>query len=151
MLAVIPANVNQYVEVTGLKHAKDGEKFECDCGHMFVDIYDYNPQKGTIIRDQDLVAYQKGIENDLIQFIEAIKNNKRVEWAKNYLDKYSSPNMSDQGIIGNILINHQLQYELRIFECPKCRSIYIETNPGSNNFRRYSPENGDNILVLTSH
>ena len=133
-----------------MKHAQDGEKFECNCGHVFVDIYDYNPQKGTIIRDQDSITCQKGIENDLIQFIKAIKNKKSVDWVENYLDKYSSPHMSEQGIIGNIMINHHLKFELRIFECPNCKSVYIETNPGSDTFRRYFPEDRENILVLPS-
>lgn len=132
-------------------HADDGESFECACGHIFVDIYGHSAQKGSLIRDQDDTIYELGIADDLSSLLEAIREGHKQQWIQEQLDKNISPNVALNILFRNIIGKHKLEYELRVFECPNCTRLFIESNPGSNDFYCFTPENKDSFPILRSN
>ncbi|GIK55996.1 MAG: hypothetical protein HND44_03735 [Chloroflexi bacterium] len=132
-------------------HADDGERFERACGHIFVDIYDYFAQKGSLIRDQDDTVYVLGIADQLLSLLEAIREGHKQEWIQEQLDKYISPNVALNSLFRSIVEKHKLKYELRVFECPNCTRLFIESNPGSSDFCCYRSEDKDSFPILRSN
>lgn len=41
--------------------------------------------------------------------------------------------------------------ELRVFECPNCTRLFIESDPGSNYFRCYTAEGRHDTSILRSN
>jgi len=130
---------------------RDDETILCACGNVFKDLYDYNPSKGNLIRNQDYDSFQRYLAEKLADFVDAVKTGKRDQWIKKHLPELPNTAEVDDVTIINLFIDfQQLKCGLRVFECPSCGRILIEHNPDTNTFEVYSPDTLESQAILKS-
>ena len=129
----------------------DYEKILCPCGNILEDVYDHNPVKGSIIRSQDDDFFTRYLGEKFSELLEMIKLDNREQWIKKYLpNNINGKQISNEQIFSLFIGLRTNNCELRIFECPGCGRLLIETNNGSNSFVPFSPDTTGYKHLLTS-
>jgi hypothetical protein len=122
-------------------------KLGCICGHTIVDQTDNISYKASFIRDQDIDTIDNLQADDINDFINAIINNERDKWLKNYFCTDAYKNLKNSVIIQDIMSRHSLKYESEIFLCEECGRIKIQKGT-ENKFISFSAEDNQWIDIF---
>ena len=68
--------------------------------------------------------------------------------------EYFSPQypneVSDEGIVYDIIAHHKRQLVLSVAECEQCGRLWVQREPGVNEYHSYSPDESGYPAVLQS-
>lgn len=121
-------------------------KLGCVCGHLIVDQTDSISYKAHFIRDQDLDVMDNRNE-DINSFINAIKNDERDKWLRNYFDSEIYQDLPDSTVINDIILKYSLKYESEMFLCEKCGRLKIKKE-NENKFISFLPEDNQCLDIF---
>lgn len=114
-------------------------KILCKCGELIVDQTDNLCFKSSYIKDIDSEKATKYID-DIQSFIYAIENNERKVWLENYFDSGEYNSLDNSSIINDIVLKNKMNFEKIIYQCLKCKRLYVEN---SNKFSIFKYEEGE--------
>lgn len=117
-------------------------KLGCICGHTIVDQTNNLSYKASFIRDQDIDTIDNLQANDINDFINAIINNERDKWLKDYFCMDVYKNYPNSVVIQDIMSRHSIKYESEMFLCENCGRIKIEKG-SENRLISFIPENSE--------
>jgi hypothetical protein len=123
-------------------------KLKCLCGHTIVDQTDNIPYKGYILPDTLVDKISTSLTDSIDSLIDAIKEDKRLEWIKNHFSVPPYPtNISDSSMIHDLFSSILIDSKQEIFECENCGRIAIQIGQ-SNRFNYFSPDSKDTKGIL---
>jgi hypothetical protein len=111
----------------------------CVCGHTITDQTDNISYKAKFIRDQDFEGYSGRYTNDIESFIEAIKNNRRDEWIRNYFSETYPTAISNSSIVFDIVSVQTSGFEGDLYQCENCGRVKIQVQD-KNLYASFAPE-----------
>ena len=114
-------------------------KLGCVCGHIITDQSDNISYKAKFIRDQDVEEYSDKYTDDIASFIEAIKNNRRDEWVRNYFPEPYPTNINNASIVFDIVSSQTSGFESDLYQCENCGRIKIQVQD-KNLYASFLPE-----------
>lgn len=117
-------------------------KLGCICGHTIVDQTNNISYKASFIRDQDFDTIDNLQADDINDFINAIINNGRDKWLKDYFRTDAYKNFPNSVVIQDIMCRHSIEYESEMFLCENCGRIKIQKG-SENRFISFTPENSE--------
>ncbi len=106
------------------------------------------PTEGWILRDQDQEPYYEGTSKDIAAFFTAIQAGRRNDWIAKYFSQQYPNDVSDEGIVYDIIAHHKRQLVLSVAECEQCGRLWVQREPGVNEYRSYSPDESGYAAVL---
>jgi hypothetical protein len=121
-------------------------KFGCKCGHLILDRTDDLPYKGTVLPDKDSFPFYDRCSEQVIGYINALRDGKRDEWSKGYYQGFS-----DYDVILALIQMEYVRRKRDIYQCENGGRIHIQ-EAGSEHFLSFSPddENWRDILKSTT-
>ena len=125
-------------------------KMACLCGGTISDTLYPCPTEGWILRNQDQEPYYDGTSKDIAAFFAAIQAGRRNEWIAEYFSPQYLHDVSDEGIVYDIIFYHKRQLVLSVAECEHCGRLWVQRRPGVNEYRSYSPDEPGYAAVLQS-
>lgn len=123
-------------------------KMACRCGGTIRDNLIPCPTEGWILRDQDQDAHSDGIAKDLRGFFAAVGEGRRAEWIASYFSPQYPPDISDDEVVVDILGIHERRRQLSVAECEQCGRLWVQKEPGVNEYRSYAPDEPGYAAVL---
>lgn len=115
-------------------------RFVCECGHVIVDQTDFLPYKAMFYSDQDTEACVDELIQDIAKFIEAREQGRQDEFLEIGFSKNYPKNLNISDIINDIMIGYEAVFGRTIYECEQCGRIWMQTEPGTNEYVSYFPE-----------
>jgi hypothetical protein len=115
-------------------------KMACLCGGVISNTRCPCPTDGWILRDQDQEGYYDGTSRDIAAFIAAIQAGRRNAWIAEYFSPQYPNDVTDEEAIYDILAFHKRQLVLSVAECEQCGRLWVQREPGVNQYRSYSPD-----------
>ena len=125
-------------------------KMACLCGGTISNTLCPCPTEGWILRDQDQERYYDGTSKDIAAFFAAIQAGRRNNWIAEYFSREYPGDVSDEGIVYDIIAHHKRQLVLSVAECEHCGRLWVQRAPGVNEYRGYSPDEPGYAAVLQS-
>jgi hypothetical protein len=114
----------------------------CECGHVIVDQRDFLPYKATFYSDQDTEACFDELVQDIAKFIEAREQGRQDEFLEGDFSKNYPKNLNLSSIINDIMIGYEVAFGRTMYECEQCGRLWMQTEPGTNEYVSYLPEGG---------
>jgi hypothetical protein len=115
-------------------------KFACTCGNVISDVLCPNDVTGNVLSDKCAEAYYDTISTVIKDYLEHLSQNTIDQWrAKHFNDAYP-PNEPGHEMIHDVLASRLRDLTLAMLECDKCGRLWIQTAPGVNQYRGYSPD-----------
>ena len=112
----------------------------CPCGGIIRDHLFPCSTEGWIIRDQDTEQYYDGACRDIANFFEAVRDDRRVEWLGEFFTPQYPTDISDEGIVHDILCIHKRALFLSVAECEQCGRLHVQRGPNVNEYFSYAPD-----------
>lgn len=112
----------------------------CRCGGT---IRDHNypcPTEGSVLREQDEEAWTDGACRDIVAFFAAVKDGRRNDWLGAYFTPQYPTDVSDEGVVHDILSAHLERVLLSLAECERCGRLHLQRDVGVNSYRSYAPD-----------
>jgi hypothetical protein len=125
-------------------------KMACLCGGLISDTVCPCPTEGWILRDQDQEGFYENASRDIVAFFAAVQSGRRNDWIVEYFSRQYPCDVSDDGIIYDIIAHHKRQVVLSMAECERCGRLWVQHEPGINKYRSYSPDAEGYAGVLKS-
>lgn len=114
-------------------------KLACTCGNVISDVVCPNEVTGDILSDKSAEVFYDIIEDVIKDYLEHLRRGSIDQWrAKHFTDGY--PNFSGHEMIPDVVASRLLDLTLAMLECDKCGRLWIQTAPGVNQYRAYSPD-----------
>ena len=118
-------------------------KILCKCGELIIDQTDNLIFKSSYIKDIDNDKAARYID-DIQSFIKAIEKNERILWLENYFGSEAYNSLDNSSIINDIVLKNKINFEKVIYQCLKCKRLYVEN---LNDFSIFKYEEGvENIF-----
>ena len=115
-------------------------KMVCLCGGLISDTVCPCPTEGWILRDQDQEGFYETTSRDIAAFFAAVQAGRRNDWIVEYFSRQYPCDVSDEGIIYDIIAHHKRQVVLSVAECERCGRLWVQRGPEINEYRSYSPD-----------
>jgi hypothetical protein len=125
-------------------------KMACLCGATISDTLCPCPTEGWILRDQDQEGYYEGTSKDVAAFFAAVQAGRRNAWIAEYFSPQYPNDVSDEGIVYDIIAHPKRQLVLSVAECEHCGRLWVQRGLGMNQYRSYSPDESGYAAVLRS-
>lgn len=122
-------------------------QMQCLCGVVISDAQFPSKTEGRLIPQEHYVQFWDRFENDVREFLVAIRLNRRSEWLAEFHPDCDQ-NLGDAQIITEILADSFLDRSLSVAECSSCGRLYVQVSPGENSYRSYRPDDGRSAGVL---
>jgi hypothetical protein len=116
--------------------------FACRCGND-IEIIPPSPHAGYMVLDSDVDLSIDNRTATIRSFLNAVHNRTRGEWLADFYGK--NPPLSrlaekdDADVIEDILSTHD-SWTRHVFRCPICGHMYIQRQPGADDFQCYDEE-----------
>ena len=123
-------------------------KMACLCGGVISNGLCPCPTEGWILRDQDQEGCNERTSRDIAAFFEAIRGSRRNAWIAEYFSPQYPSDVSDEGIVYDIIAHHKRQFVLSVAECEQCGRLWVQRGPGVNQYCSYSPDEPGYAAVL---
>jgi hypothetical protein len=115
-------------------------KMACLCGGLISNTLCPCPTEGWILREQDQEGYYDATSRDIAAFFAAIQSGRRNDWIAGFFSRQYPCDVSDEGIIYDIIAHHKRQVVLSVAECEQCGRLWVQRQPWINEYRSYSPD-----------
>jgi hypothetical protein len=125
-------------------------RMACLCGGTIRDHLIPCPTEGWVLRDADQEAYYDAACRDIAAFFCAIRDSRRDAWIAEYFTPQYPTDVSDEGIVHDILCCHKRQVFLSVAECEQCGRLWVQRGPDINSYRSYSPDEPGYAGILRS-
>jgi hypothetical protein len=122
----------------------------CHCGGTIRNNMYPCPTEGWIVRDQNHEEFNDGMARDVVAFFAAVREGRRVEWIASYFSPQYPTEVSDEGIVSDILGVQEQLFHLSVAECEQCGRLWVQREPGINSYRSYAPDEPGYAGVLRS-
>ncbi len=125
----------------------------CRCGHIIRDNTDGLSYKGRVLRDQDDEKFFGKAARELALFMAAVASGRREEWISRHflsLEPLGPLNLSDEDQIWDFLTMLDREFNTDVYECENCGRLWVQGQPGENQFAPYSPDDGTVHRVLAA-
>lgn len=125
-------------------------KLLCLCGGTISDSVFPGPAEGWLLREQDQERYHDGISRDFVAFFAAIQSGRRNAWIAEFFSWQYPIDESDEAVVYDIVSHHKELVDMSVAECETCGRLWIQRDPGVNEYRSYSPDKQGYIGILQS-
>jgi hypothetical protein len=125
-------------------------KMACLCGGVISDALCPCPTEGWILREQEQETFQEVVGKDVTAFFTAVRAGRRDAWIVQFFSPQYPTEVSDEGIITDIMSYHHRRFMLSIAECEKCGRLWVQRSPGENSYRSFAPDQGGYAGALRS-
>ena len=125
-------------------------KMACLCGGTISNTLCPCPTEGWILRDQDQDGCYEATSRDIAAFFAAVQSGSRNAWISEYFSPRYPNELTDEGIVYDIIAHHKRQVVLSIAECEQCGRLWVQRKPDLNSYRSYSPDEPGYAKVLQS-
>src|SRR5262249_4297391 len=115
-------------------------KMACLCGGGISDIGWPCPTEGWILRQQGQEGFFESASRDIAAFFAAVQSGRRNEWIVEFFSGQNPCDVSDEGIIYDIIAYHKRLVVLSVAECEQCGRLWVQRGPEINEYRSYSPD-----------
>jgi hypothetical protein len=124
-------------------------RFRCRCGHLIIDITDDLPNKAAVLRNQDTDWFYDTVARELARFAAAVRADQRETWiAEHFLAGYPR-DLSDEDVISDFLCG-PADLMSGVYECERCGRLWVQRQPGADEWIAYTPEDARPHRVLAS-
>ena len=114
-------------------------RLACECGEIIHDSLVPNPDKGYLIRDQDMAAYFQCQARILSELLQAVAAGKRQEWITAHFGPDYPTDIPDSEFLFDLLHSCRSDYELEIHQCRHCGRVAIQASLTGNWFYYFRP------------
>ena len=111
-------------------------KFMCTCRNS---IGNDSSKESIIISDEDRAIVYEKIEDDILSFVEALKNNILSEWEKPR-GKYFENKLPSETFLVDLVSSYVVEASRTMISCSNCKRIWLQVEKGSALYRPYLPE-----------
>lgn len=122
----------------------------CLCGGTIRDNLIPCATEGWILRDQDEEAYYDQACREIARFVAAIRAGQRDTWIAEFFSAQYPAEVSDEGIVNDILCCYKRPFFLSVAECEQCGRLWVQREPDVNSYRSYAPDEPGYVGVLRS-
>jgi hypothetical protein len=122
----------------------------CHCGGIIRDHQIPCPTEGWILRDQEQETFVDQASEDIADFYEAVRAGQRDTWITAYFSPRYPTDVSDGGIVSDILSVHKKRVFLSVAECENCGRLWVQRESDVNSYRSYAPDEPGYAGVLRS-
>ena len=125
-------------------------KMGCLCGGIIRNNLVPCPTEGWILRDQDQDAYYDDACRDIAAFFAAVHAGRREAWIAEFFSPQYPADVSDAGIVHDILSCRKRPVFLSVAECEQCGRLWVQRESEVNSYRSYAPDEPGYAGVLRS-
>jgi hypothetical protein len=115
-------------------------KLGCTCGATIRDQASNLPNKGHVLRDQDVDALAEFVTEGLSSFVRACCEGKRREWIDQHFLPGYPLDQPDGEVIHDYVFSRLLDRTIDIYQCEACGRILMQYGDDANRFRVFAPE-----------
>lgn len=115
-------------------------KFGCTCGNVISDVACPNDVTGSVLSDRSGDAFYDAIATTVKDYLEHLHGNTVDEWRTKHFNDIYSDDLPGSEMIHDVLTSKLMDLTLAMFECDECGRLWIQTKPGVNEYRGYSPD-----------
>src|SRR5262249_14668561 len=112
----------------------------CRCGAIISDVIAPSPTEGWLFLDQDEERFQDSLSEDIASFFAACRVGQRESWLRNFFSSTYPSDLSDQGVVSDIVALHARTFSLSICECSQCGRLQVQRSIGENSYIGYAPD-----------
>lgn len=114
-------------------------RLRCECGEVIQDSLVPNPDKGYLVRDQDMAAVSQCQARILSEWLQAVAAGRRQEWIAAQLGPDYPPDVADSEFLCDLLQSCRSDYELETFQCRHCGRVAIQASGAGASFWYFRP------------
>src|SRR5262245_56771744 len=92
------------------------------------------PREGWMLREHDQEGYYEGTSKDIAAFFAAIQASRRNAGIAEYFSPQHPNDVSDEGIVYDIIAHRKYQLVLSVAECEHCGRLWLQRGPGVNHY-----------------
>lgn len=128
-------------------------KFGCTCGHVISDVACPNEVTGKVLSDKSGDLFFDAIESVIDDYLSHLCEKSVKAWHDKHFKHGYPHDLSGGTMIHDILTSKFFDLTLSVMECDECGRLWIQTAPGVNSYRAYSPDaavSGGKVLGFNS-
>lgn len=118
-------------------------KFCCTCGNVVSDVACPNEVTGDVLSDKSAEAFFDALTTITQDYLHHLKVGTVDNWRAQHFNEIYPDDLPGSEMIHDVLTSKLGELSLAMFECDQCARLWVQTKPGVNDYRGYSPDAPD--------